>query len=202
MLRIARNGGPARVAGVMFMALFVLLLAGCVTPAAAPEAAVPAEEPASGETVELVYQDWATTWFPPMVDEMMPIFYEDNPNIEVTYVPQSDDVDVKLLAQMVAGEAPDLMFGCCTWFPIIAQKGQLLDLRPYVESTWTRPSSRTSTRPSTTPSSCRTAPNMHCPSITARWPSSTTRTCLTSMASNTRRQKAGRWKSIRRPWRS
>jgi len=49
-------------------------------------------------------------------------------------VPQSDDVDVKLLAQMVAGEAPDLMFGCCTWFPIIAQKGQLLDLRPYVEA--------------------------------------------------------------------
>ena len=64
----------------------------------------------------------------------MPLFYENNPGIEVTYVPQSDDVDVKLLAQMVAGEAPDLMFGCCTWFPIIAQKGQLLDLRPYVEA--------------------------------------------------------------------
>ncbi len=56
------------------------------------------------------------------------------PAFEVTYVPQSDDVDVKLLAQMVAGEAPDLMFGCCTWFPIIAQKGQFLDLRAYVES--------------------------------------------------------------------
>jgi multiple sugar transport system substrate-binding protein len=68
-----------------------------------------------------------------MVEEVMPIFYEDHPNVKVTYVPQPDDVDVKLLAQMIAGESADVMFGCCTWFPIIAQKGQLLDLRPFVE---------------------------------------------------------------------
>lgn len=126
---------------------FVLLLTSCMAPTtaptgeAAPDTATGSESTAADETtadettegeVELVYQDWATTWFPPMVDEMMPLFNEDHPNIQVTYVPQSDDVDVKLLAQMVAGDAPDLMFGCCTWFPIIAQKGQLLDLSPYI----------------------------------------------------------------------
>lgn len=122
--------------------LFGLLLTSCAVPAETPaddaqstdETTAPAadaEEAAAG-AVELVYQDWATTWFPPMVDELMPMFYEDHPNIEVTYVPQSDDVDVRLLAQMVAGDAPDLMFGCCTWFPILAQRGQLLDLSSYI----------------------------------------------------------------------
>lgn len=114
---------------------FALIFAGCAPgdpPSAGSSGAEPAE--AMDETVELVYQDWATTWFPPMVDEMMPIFNQEHPNISVSYVPQPDDVDVKLLAQMVAGEAPDIMFGCCTWFPIIAQKGQLLDLRPYTQN--------------------------------------------------------------------
>lgn len=112
------------------VAVALLTLPACA-PLASPDAQAPTSD--SGE-VELVYQDWATTWFPPMVEELMPIFYEENPDVNVTYVPQPDDVDVKLLAQMVAGEAPDLMFGCCTWFPIIAQKGQLLDLSDYVAS--------------------------------------------------------------------
>jgi multiple sugar transport system substrate-binding protein len=126
-----------RAGTVIAAVLLSLLLAACVAPTAAPMEGTASGEEATvsgDETVELVYQDWATTWFPPMVEEMMPIFNEEHPNIQVSYVPQSDDVDVKLLAQMVAGEAPDLMFGCCTWFPIIAQKGQLLDLSPYVES--------------------------------------------------------------------
>jgi multiple sugar transport system substrate-binding protein len=112
--------------------VILLLLAACVMPAAAPTAAEPAADAGAAEVVQLSYQDWATTWFPPMIEEMMPKFQAANPGIEVTYIPQSDDVDVKLLAQMVANEAPDVMFGCCTWFPIIAQKGQLLDLRDYV----------------------------------------------------------------------
>lgn len=115
--------------GLSFIVLASLVFAACVQVVPSTGKSPAAE---SGE-VELVYQDWATTWFPPMVDEMMPLFYENNPGINVTYVPQPDDVDVKLLAQMVAGEAPDVMFGCCTWFPIIAQKGQLLDLRDYVQ---------------------------------------------------------------------
>lgn len=114
-------------AGITLALTFVLTACTAVSPQAADAPAA-----ADSAQVELVYQDWATAWFPPMVEETMPSFYADHPNISVTYVPQSDDVDVKLLAQMVAGEAPDVMFGCCTWFPIIAQKGQLLDLRSFV----------------------------------------------------------------------
>lgn len=126
---------------VCFVAvMLVFVLNACVAPAQAPAATeqqagaaeTEVETTESGQ-VELIYQDWATTWFPPMVEELMPLFYADHPNIKVTYVPQPDDVDVKLLAQMIAGESSDVMFGCCTWFPIIAQKGQLLDLRPFVE---------------------------------------------------------------------
>ncbi len=137
----AHRSFDVRLVSTLLLTL-ILLLSSCAAPVAAPAAGTlpaadtaattPADSAASTDTVELVYQDWATTWFPPMVEELMPLFYAAHPNISVTYVPQSDDVDVKLLAQMVAGDAPDLMFGCCTWFPIIAQKGQLLDLRDYV----------------------------------------------------------------------
>jgi multiple sugar transport system substrate-binding protein len=127
---------PASVYRIFALATVIIALAACAAPAPQPPAAgeaPAAPQEAVAQEVKLVYQDWATTWFPPMVEKVLPAFKADHPNIEVTYVPQPDDVDVKLLAQMVAGEAPDVMFGCCTWFPIIAQKGQLLDLRSYVE---------------------------------------------------------------------
>ena len=34
---------------------------------------------------------------------------------------------------MRAGTAPDVLQGCCTFFPIWAQEGHLLDLRPFIE---------------------------------------------------------------------
>ncbi len=132
MSRTKRLSVITRAVRIGALTVAALLLIACAPLAVAPQEA--AEAPAAAGPVELVYQDWATTWFPPMVEEMMPLFNADHPDVKVTYVPQSDDVDVKLLAQMVAGDAPDVMFGCCTWFPIIAQKGQLLDLRPYVEA--------------------------------------------------------------------
>jgi len=55
------------------LAVAVLILAACVAPAAVPQEAAEAPAAAAG-VVELIYQDWATTWFPPMVEEMMPIF--------------------------------------------------------------------------------------------------------------------------------
>ena len=37
--------------------------------------------------VQLVYQDWRTAWFSPMVEEMMEKFHESHPNIKVFYMP-------------------------------------------------------------------------------------------------------------------
>ena len=124
-----------KIISYILLALMLVASVVLVACARAPAATEPPTEPPMEEAmqVNLVYQTWGSDWMVPLWEEMEPIFSAAHPNIEVTYVPQSNDVDVKLLAQMVAGEAPDIMFGCCTWFPTIAQKGQLLDLRPYVE---------------------------------------------------------------------
>ncbi len=93
---------------------------------------VPSEpEPASTSEVQLVYQDWRTEWFPGMAQEMLDQFHAAQPNIKVFYVPDPQDVEESLLVDMQAGTAPDVFAACCAFFPILAQHGHTLDLRPY-----------------------------------------------------------------------
>ena len=61
-------------------------------------------------------------------------FHAAHPNIEVFYTPEPDNYEERMLADMQAGVAPDVFAGCCDTFPIWAQEGYLLDLRPFVES--------------------------------------------------------------------
>ena len=51
--------------------------------------------------VQLVYQDWRTAWFQPMVEEMMEQFHETHPNIRVFYNP-----DPKGLAEIMLEQQP------------------------------------------------------------------------------------------------
>ena len=88
----------------------------------------------SGDKVQLVYQDWRTDWFPPMARQMLEDFHATHPNIRVFYTPDPEDVEQRMLVDMQAGTAPDVFQGCCTHFPIWAQNGYTLDLRPYVEA--------------------------------------------------------------------
>jgi len=44
------------------------------------------------------------------------------------------DVEESLLEDMKAGVAPDVFSACCSFFPILAQEDQTLDLLPYLES--------------------------------------------------------------------
>jgi len=83
--------------------------------------------------VTLSYQDWSTDWFPPMAREMLSRFYAFNPDIIVFYTPDPDDLAEAMLEEMRAGTAPDVLQGCCSFFPIWAQEGHLLDLRPFIE---------------------------------------------------------------------
>lgn len=72
-----------------------------------------------------------------MVSEMLDEFHATHPNIRVFYTPEPEspkDKEEKMLATMQAGTAPDVFQGCCDWFPIWAQKGFTLDLRPYVSA--------------------------------------------------------------------
>ncbi len=105
-------------------------LSGCVFSPSSPTAS-------QTEKVQLVYQDSGTEWFPPMVQGMLEQFHQSHPNIRVFYTPEPDspkDKEEKMLAAMQAGTAPDVFQGCCSWFPIWAQKGYTLDLRPYVRA--------------------------------------------------------------------
>ena len=85
------------------------------------------------QKVQLVYQDWRTARFSPMVEEMMEKFHETHPNIRVFFTPDPKGLADIMLEQMKAGTAPDVFEGCCAYFPIWAQEGFTLDLRPYIE---------------------------------------------------------------------
>ena len=86
--------------------------------------------------MQLVYQDWRTDWFPPMARQMLEQFHATQPNIQVFYTldPPSESFDEKMLADFQAGTMADVFAGCCSFFPVWAQKGYTLDLRPFVQA--------------------------------------------------------------------
>ena len=82
--------------------------------------------------VEIVYQDWRTPWFPPMVRDLLEEFHRTHPHLQVHFVPDPVDLESRMLYDMQAGTAADVFQGCCTHFPAWAQSGYTLDLAPYV----------------------------------------------------------------------
>ncbi len=114
--------GAALSAALLVLLAAALLLQGCSS-----------SEPEQEDQVHLVYQDWSTEWFPTMVQEVLQEFHATHPNIRVFYTPDPQGLAESMLANMQAGNAPDVFQGCCTFSPIWAQQGYTLDLRPYVE---------------------------------------------------------------------
>ena len=115
-----------------FLKLAGLVTGGSILHACNPFAGTPTSQ-SSGE-VQLVYQDWRTEWFPLMVQQMLEQFHGSHPDIRVFYVPDPVDVEESLLEDMKAGVAPDVFAACCSFFPILAQENQTLDLRPFIEA--------------------------------------------------------------------
>jgi multiple sugar transport system substrate-binding protein len=89
----------------------------------------------AAQPVQLVYQDWRTPWFPPMVREQLEAFHAAHPDISVFYSPDPENevFQQEMLADFQAGTAADVFQGCCAHFPIWAQKGFALDLLPFIE---------------------------------------------------------------------
>ncbi len=85
----------------------------------------------SGRT-QLVYQDWNTTWFPPMAQQQLDLFQTAHPDIQVFYIPDPNNLVDQMPLDMQSGTAADVFQGCCSHFPAWAQQGYTLDLRPYV----------------------------------------------------------------------
>ena len=67
--------------------------------------------------------------------EFYPQFRAENPNIEVEFLPQPGGVNLRegVLAQMVAGNAPDLIEFCCWSSTFFLQKGETLNLQAYID---------------------------------------------------------------------
>ena len=112
-----------------FVTLFFLLIVVSGIAVACGSGSSDEDEP----QVQLVYQDWRTAWFAPMVEEMMEKFHATHPNIRVFYTPDPRGLADIMLEQMKAGTAADVFQGCCSYFPIWAQEGYALDLRPFIE---------------------------------------------------------------------
>jgi multiple sugar transport system substrate-binding protein len=70
------------------------------------------------------------------MDAVMGLFESQLPNIQVQFEPLSEGFEDKTLTMMVAGTAPDLMTGWGAVFRKWAEKGQLLDLQPLVDETY------------------------------------------------------------------
>ncbi len=112
-----------------------LKLAGAAGAGAALAACTPAGEVARGTgRVQLVYQDWRTDWFPGLAQRMLEQFHSDHQNIQVFFTMDPENLGDDMIADFQAGTAPDVLDGCCDFFPEWAQQGYLLDLRPFVEA--------------------------------------------------------------------
>lgn len=115
-----------------FLKLLGMAAGGSLLNACSPFMDTPT--PRAYSEVQLVYQDWRTEWFPLMAQQVLEQFHLTHPDIRVFYVPDPVDVEESLLEDMKAGVAPDVFAACCSFFPILAQESQTLDLRPYIES--------------------------------------------------------------------
>jgi ABC-type glycerol-3-phosphate transport system substrate-binding protein len=66
--------------------------------------------------------------------QFVPYFNKDYPGITLRFTPEVSGE--KKLAAMVAGDAPDIIGGCCGQHADYAQRGQLLDVKPLIDTDW------------------------------------------------------------------
>jgi multiple sugar transport system substrate-binding protein len=107
---------------------------GTAQPVATSAVAATSAPAATAAAVEIRWADW-----PDMVgtDDAIKQFQADNSGVTVTFEPFGDNFDQKLMAQCVAGTAPDIMSIYGSMFFAFADKGQLLNLQPLVEANMT-----------------------------------------------------------------
>ena len=107
-------------------------------PTVAPTEKVEATAPAQEAQIRFAMWDWyayapGIRWDEWNQNEAFPVFQADNPGITLTWEPLGDGWESKVLTQMAAGTAPDIM---SVWSPILetwAEKGQLLNLQPLID---------------------------------------------------------------------
>jgi|GEM_PF-2642337 len=119
-------------------ATFLAACAPTTAPAGSAQSEAAAAPAAAGAQIRYASFDWfamvpGITWDVYNQEEAFPLYREENPNVELLWEPHGDGWDTKVLTNMAAGTAPDVM---AVWPPIVntwAEKGQLLDLQPLVD---------------------------------------------------------------------
>ena len=134
VFRNTRSSAAGAMSRREFLQLTGSLAAGAVLASCASPTALRGPGPHGSQTVQLVYSDWQTDWFAGMAQEMLEQFHSANPSIQVFFTPDPDNLGDEMMADFQQGTAPDVLNGCCDFFPVWAQKGYLLDLRPYVQA--------------------------------------------------------------------
>lgn len=125
------SGGISRRA---FLQLTGAFTAGAVLTGCSSTGALRSSGSRGSQTVQLVYSDWQTDWFAGMAQQMLEQFHAANPHIQVFFTPDPDNLAEAMMVDFQQDTAPDVLNGCCDFLPIWAQKGYLLDLRPYVQA--------------------------------------------------------------------
>jgi multiple sugar transport system substrate-binding protein len=125
-----RSGAARRLSRREFLRLAGAAGAGAALAACTPRTVT---APRTGRA-QLVYQDWRTDWFPGLAQQMLAVFHNAHENIDVFFTMDPEDLADVMIADFQAGSAPDVMAGCCDFFPSWAQQGYLLDLRPFVQA--------------------------------------------------------------------
>lgn len=128
----ASHSRSRRMSRKVFLRLAGNIAGAVALGACAPRTAGPG--PHGSSASQMVYQDWRTDYFSAMAQTMLEEFHATHPNIHVFFTPDPIELNEKMLADFQAGTAPDVFAGCCEFFPVWAQKGNLLNLTPYVRA--------------------------------------------------------------------
>jgi multiple sugar transport system substrate-binding protein len=113
------------------------LLAACA-PGTAPSAGGEGAAAPAGDTVMIRYQSREperAAGIQELWNEFYPQFREANPNVEVEFLPDPGGSNRRegALSAMVAGNAPDLIEFCCSDSTFFMQKGETLNLQPFID---------------------------------------------------------------------
>ena len=85
------------------------------------------------------WQTWSSALYQNAARQGAQIFMEEHPDIDMIPEPSPPGNKMeKLMASMVAGVAPDIFHYWGLWFAKLHQRGQLLDLQPFVDEAMTQ----------------------------------------------------------------
>lgn len=84
---------------------------------------------------EITFTAWGSDAELETDQEVLDAFAEEYPNVTVNFEPINDDYQTKVETMMIAGDAPDVIYGHPKYFQKWASQDLLLDLQPYFDNT-------------------------------------------------------------------